>query len=160
MGRRGEIEKVYRKHGAELVLFAASLLRDRSAAQDVVHQLFLNMLDRSVPIPRQPRAYLYRAVRNAVLNVLKAGARKTELTEESWFVVPGASREEELSLRSALGELAQEQRELVVMHVWGGLTFAEIAGVLDISINTASSRYRYALTNLRERMTRKTDVRI
>jgi RNA polymerase sigma-70 factor, ECF subfamily len=38
----------------------------------------------------------------------------------------------------------------MVLHLWGELTFAEIATVLDISSNTAASRYRYALTKLRD----------
>ncbi|MGY8716457.1 MAG: RNA polymerase sigma factor, partial [Verrucomicrobiia bacterium] len=46
--------------------------------------------------------------------------------------------------------LPSEQREVVVLKVWGGLTFAQIAEQLDLSANTAASRYRYALTKLRE----------
>ena len=42
------------------------------------------------------------------------------------------------------------QREVVVLHVWGGLTFSEIADTLSISSNTVASRYRYALGKLRE----------
>lgn len=57
---------------------------------------------------------------------------------------PGAER-----LEGVLRDLPPEQREVVSLKVDGGLTFAEIAGVLDISANTAASRYRYALERLR-----------
>ena len=156
---RSQIEELYRKHGAELVLFATSFTNDRFGAQDAVQQVFLNMLDRQQLVVAEPRAYLYRAVRNTVLNAIKLSGRQTELPEDPWFFAPSAQPERELTLRSALRELPQEQRELVVMHVWGGLTCAEIAHVADISVNTATSRYRYALANLREFMTRKTHVR-
>ena len=153
------IEDLYRQYGPALVLFATGLTNDRGSAQDAVQQVFLSMLDRGHGYVDNPRAYLYRAVRNTVLNGLRLRDRSVELKDEPWFVAPNSSREDELSLRSALCELSPEQQELVVMHVWGGLTFAEIAEVLEISINTATSRYRYALANLRECMTtRKTNV--
>src|SRR5258708_1190051 len=51
---------------------------------------------------------------------------------------------------SAEKMLAGEQREVVVMKIWGGLTFEEAAAVIGISPNTAASRYRYGLTKLKE----------
>ena len=51
---------------------------------------------------------------------------------------------------AALRELPEEQREVLVMKIWGGLTFAQVGEALAISANTAGSRYRYALERLRE----------
>jgi len=45
--------------------------------------------------------------------------------------------------------LPAPQREVITLKVWGGLTFAEIAATLDIPPNTAASRYRYGLEELR-----------
>jgi RNA polymerase sigma-70 factor (ECF subfamily) len=47
-------------------------------------------------------------------------------------------------------QLPSEQREVVVLKIWGGLTFAQIAEQLELSAHTAASRYRYALSKLRE----------
>jgi RNA polymerase sigma-70 factor (ECF subfamily) len=159
MRRQSVIEDLYEQYGPALVLFATALCNDRASAQDAVQQVFVNMLNRNHSTVDEPKAYLYRAVRNTVLNGIKVRDRNTELKDEPWFLAPDGNREEELSIRAALNELANEQRELVIMHVWGGLTFAEIADLLGISINTATSRYRYALANLREYMTaRKTNA--
>ena len=57
-----------------------------------------------------------------------------------------------LALQSALAELPDEQREIMILRVWGQLTFEEAAAALDISPNTAASRYRYALAKLKERL--------
>jgi RNA polymerase sigma-70 factor (ECF subfamily) len=57
-----------------------------------------------------------------------------------------------LAVEQAMATLPSEQREVVVLHIWGGLTFQEVAGVLAIPANTAASRYRYALSKLRETM--------
>ena len=54
--------------------------------------------------------------------------------------------------------IPEEQRQVIVLHIWGGLSFDEIGSVLAISANTAASRYRYALQKLREAM-RPEDIR-
>ena len=51
--------------------------------------------------------------------------------------------------RSALHQLPESQREVLVLRIWGELSFAEIATALGDSINTVASRYRYALDGLR-----------
>jgi RNA polymerase sigma-70 factor (ECF subfamily) len=49
--------------------------------------------------------------------------------------------------------LPAEQREVLLLHVWGDLTFREIAEILDLPANTVASRYRYALAKLRRVLT-------
>src|SRR5262249_37983402 len=55
-------------------------------------------------------------------------------------------------VEGALRSLPGEQREVLVLRIWGGLTFAEIATALDQSINTVASRHRYALDALRRQL--------
>jgi RNA polymerase sigma-70 factor (ECF subfamily) len=54
-----------------------------------------------------------------------------------------------LEVERALRELPPEQREVVIMRIWGEMTLSEIATVLDVPANTVASRYRYALDKLR-----------
>jgi len=61
----------------------------------------------------------------------------------------------EQNLRRALGVLPDDQRQVVVLHVWGQLTFSQIGDLLGVSSNTAASRYRYALAKLRDEMSAK-----
>ena len=53
---------------------------------------------------------------------------------------------------AALGELPAEQRAVVHLKLWEGLTFEQIAELLDLPLNTAASRYRYGLDKLRQRL--------
>jgi RNA polymerase sigma-70 factor (ECF subfamily) len=55
-------------------------------------------------------------------------------------------------LSEALAQLPEEQRTVLHLKLWEGLTFDQIAGTLEISPNTAASRYRYGLDKLRERL--------
>lgn len=64
--------------------------------------------------------------------------------------------EDSRELEVALKKLPPEQREVVVMKIWGELKFEEIAKELNISQNTAASRYRYALEGLRKYIKKQT----
>ena len=99
-------------------------------------------------------------MRNAILNERKARRRDVALDPEcAWFEPPHRDFAAELNLRHALWELPEDQREVTILHIWGELTFAQIAEVLSISLNTAASRYRYALAKLREALCAKEDCR-
>lgn len=151
---RSTIEELYRQHGPQLVLFASALTGERSLAQDLVHQVFLKLLERgNLRHAADAKAYLFASVRNAVLNDAKVRARDVPLNEEyAWFDPPDRDYGAERSLRRAIAALSDDQREVVVLHIWGELTFFQIAQVLSVSPNTAASRYRYALARLRDSM--------
>jgi RNA polymerase sigma-70 factor (ECF subfamily) len=120
--------------------------------------VFLKLLeDGNLRRAADVKAYLFACVRNAALNDVRVRGRNIELAEEglAWFDPPARDFAEEEGLRRALMELPDEQRQVTVLHIWGELTFAQIAGLLEISANTAASRYRYALARLRESMCAK-----
>jgi RNA polymerase sigma-70 factor, ECF subfamily len=153
-----EIEDLYRQHGPALLLFAIAMTGERSSAQDAVQQVFLRLLERGLGDVVHAKAYLYQCVRNAVLNSTKAQERNVALDENTpWFDVLNRDFTEELSLRRGLRALPSEQREVVVLRVWCGLTYAETASLLEISANTVASRYRYALEKLRDAMGARED---
>jgi RNA polymerase sigma-70 factor (ECF subfamily) len=147
------VKFIYEGHGGALAAYACSFGLDFASAEDVVHQLFLKMLGESSFTPRNPLAYLYRATRNASLNVRRDRQRETDLQDtESWFIHPRRGHEETLNLQGALKQLPEEQRETVFLKVWSGMTLLEIAEATETPLNTVASRYRYALEKLRERL--------
>ncbi|HEX7962800.1 MAG TPA: sigma-70 family RNA polymerase sigma factor [Terriglobales bacterium] len=162
---REEIEDLYGKHAKVLVLFACASLGERARAEDMVQQVFLRLIERPVHRPDNPQAYLFTAVRNAAQNEIRSLRRMVELNDEQpWFDDLHSDQDtrdvmSERNLRMALWSLPEEQREVTVMHIWGEMTFPAIGSVLGISANTAASRYRYALAQLREQMkARRSDL--
>lgn len=152
------IEVLYRRHSSALVLFATAIAGDRARAQDAVHHVFAKLLAQGVEHAVDAKAYLFASVRNAILNDAKARRREVALdAEAAWFEPPDHDYAAELRLRQALAALDDGQREVMVLHIWGELTFAEIGEVLGVSPNTAASRYRYALARLREAMCARED---
>ncbi len=156
-GSSAEIEFLYRQHGAALLLFAMAMTGERGRAQDAVHQVFVKLIEnKSLSRAADKKAYLFACVRNAVLNEGKLRKRNTPLDPDTaWFIPPDRDYAGEQNLRRALGVLPDDQRQVVVLHVWGELTFLQIGDLLGVSSNTAASRYRYALAKLRDEMSAK-----
>jgi RNA polymerase sigma-70 factor, ECF subfamily len=151
---RAIIELLYREHAPSLLVFAASLTGERGRAQDAVHHVFLKLLESGhLRNTTNVRAYLFASVRNAVLNDLTVRQRDVSLDPETvWFHPPDRDYSTELTLRQSLFALPEDQRAVIVLHVWGELTFSQIGEILAISPNTVASKYRYALAKLREAM--------
>jgi RNA polymerase sigma-70 factor, ECF subfamily len=72
------------------------------------------------------------------------------MEETLWLESPNGSQESAIALQSALRMLPADQREVVVLRIWGQFTFEEAAAIIGISPNTAASRYRYGLEKLKE----------
>ena len=144
------VGRLYDTYGAALYRYAVLLLADATAAEDVIQQVFASML-RQPPALKEEAHYLRRAVRNECYSHLRRRQRRAEVALPLLEPAAEGGRDDErLALEAALRELVPEQREVVHLHVFEGLTFQEIADATGESINTAASRYRYALARLRQ----------
>jgi RNA polymerase sigma-70 factor (ECF subfamily) len=146
------------RHGAALVLFARQWVFSHSDAEDIVQEGFVRFW-RSRHRATDPAAYLYACVKSCVLEWRRGRSRQSRRERaaarpeaESLFAGPLEQDERRAHVDAALRILPEDQREVVVMKIWGGLSFPQIAGALRISPNTAASRYRYALAKLREQL--------
>lgn len=155
----GKIEKSYEKYGSELYKFAVILLADVEAAEDVVQQVFTKILKLGKKVLEidDLNSYLRKAVRNQCYEVIKKKSRQNKaiinITKQPFLVKVteekvGANEHE--NIEKAIRTLPLEQREVLHMKIYEDRTFEEIANVLEISINTVASRYRYAINKLRE----------
>ena len=146
------------EHGAATVLLARQWVANRSDAEDVVQDAFVRFW-RARHRASDPTAFLYVCVKRAALDHRRASARRTRREEaayrpegQSLFESPAEESERQRAIAMALGELPEEQRVVLVMKIWGGLSFPQIAEALEVSPNTVASRYRYALTKLQQKL--------
>lgn len=147
------------QHGAALVLLARQWLPCRADAEDVVQEAFVRFW-RSRQRAADPAAYLYACVKHCALEWQRSHRRRSRREQvaarpetEAWFAGPLEQDERRAAIAAALLTLPESQREVLVLRIWGGLSFPQIAEALRISANTAASRYRYALAKLREQLT-------
>jgi len=146
---RDQIRKLYEHHSRGLFAYACSFVSSFASAEDALHQVFERMLRGDLEIEGEPAPYLYRAVRNIALNHIRNRSREVNL-EDTWLESPAGMELSGFELHSTLHDLPEEQREVILMHVWGEMSFEEMANALGISPNTAASRYRYGLSKLRD----------
>ena len=142
------------RHAADLYRYALMVLADHAAAADVVQQVFLGVLRAGRRLEVSER-YLRRAARNECYSWLRRRRREGPASDaqllESSTTVSG-DPDERLTVEQAIRVLPPQQREVVYLKVFQGLTFQEMADLSGESINTVASRYRYALEKLRERL--------
>src|SRR5438105_1906204 len=142
------------QYAAALVLYARQWC---AAPEDVVQEAFLKLVAQRRP-PEQVVPWLYRVVRNGAVSAGRAEqrrrrheARAAERTP-AWFLPaqgPGLDTE---AATAALQGLPLEQREIIVAHLWGGLTFEQVGALTGQSTSTAHRWYLAGLTALRERL--------
>jgi RNA polymerase sigma-70 factor (ECF subfamily) len=146
-----DLEEAYDRFGGQLYRHALALTRQTADAEDAVQGVLVKLAGRLAAREeiRDMEAYLHVAVHREAQRL--AGGRRPggPLVD---LVAPknGASPEETVMVNQALGGLPPEQREVVMLHIYGGMTFRRIAEVLGIPPDTAASRYRYAREKLKE----------
>jgi RNA polymerase sigma-70 factor (ECF subfamily) len=151
-----DLARCYSAHGAGLVLLARQWLRGGSA-EDVVQEVFIRLMAQRTE-PRNVKAWLYRAVRNAAISQLRSHSRRVRHEQERaarqplWFEHRPELPLDVLAVQEALSRLPVEQREIIVMRLWGGLTLQEAAEATGEAVSTLFSRYRTGLAMLRERL--------
>jgi RNA polymerase sigma-70 factor, ECF subfamily len=166
-GSTEALRRIYEKYEGNMLTVAAGLLNSRDAAEDVVHDVFVSLAQspEKLKLAGSLRSYLTTCVANLAKDRLRARRRRAqsiaaceEPGEDSGTPFAELMQDEALRhLAAALAQLPEEQREIVVMHVTGGMTFREIADARSISINTALSRYRYGIDKLRSMLNGEVD---
>lgn len=136
------------------------MLRSSADAEDAVQDVFVSLVRgrHRIAAVEDLTAYLLSSLRHAI------GRRMTQRAAErrGLETLARLSRDDaseptawpDDELERALADLPDEQREVIAMKTDAGLTFAQIAAILNCSPNTAASRYRYALEKLRRQLRR------
>ena len=163
--KRGSTEalrRIYQKYKDDLLVLAAAILNDTAYAEDVLHDVFVSFvraLDK-FRLTGSLKGYLATCVANRARNVNRlahnrvVGLDKTDAIKSDQNQ-PQQSliyNEQMQTLNDAMHELPDQQRQVVMLHLRNGMKFRQIADALDVSVNTAKSRYRYGIEKLRQNL--------
>lgn len=154
------LERLFDCAAPRLLRYGLTLVRRREDAEDAVQATIVRLAKNPQVLSavQYPWAYLLRMVRNEALRIL---ARRRPVFG-LWSDMAGCSAgpnavelaEREAEVQTALRRLPADQAEVVVLKIWEGMTFQEIADVTGESLNTVASRYRYALSKLQSTLRR------
>jgi RNA polymerase sigma-70 factor (ECF subfamily) len=157
-----DLRQLYDEHAPALFAFLLNFTRREADARDVLQELFLKLIARPEHLVgvENARAFLLRLAHRLAIDAHRRRATQEAAIEraaaEPVALFVAAANPDEAAFRAALtdalAELPAEQRAVVHLKLWEQMTFAEIAGALDIPANTAASRYRYGLDKLQARL--------
>ena len=149
-------ERWLAEHTAGFLLFARQQTRCQADAQDLVQEAVVESWRRQLRDLPPPAPLVFATIRRRAIDLARTAERRanreaatTIEIPECWFDASAEERERNQLIQEAMQHLPDIYRAVITLKVWGGLTFAEIGQALEIPANTAASRYRYGLTELR-----------
>jgi RNA polymerase sigma-70 factor (ECF subfamily) len=145
-----------RHNGGRFLLYSRQQTRTEADAEDIMQEAIVESWQRAGGMPSD--ALVFSTIRRRAIDLARSSDRRAarERTEgepeQEWFAPDVEQRDTQRILADAVKSLQPNYREVVTLKVWGGLTFQEIAEVTGVPLNTAASRYRYAIEELRENL--------
>jgi len=152
-----QITDLYYSHAAGLYHYIAGIVRSEANAKDLLQDLFLKLQYQGLPTVESERAWPIRLAHHRTLDWLRCHGTRRKAEERSAAAYSQLFQSEtdtdaaEFARRveNALHELPPVQRSVAHSKLWQGMTFEEIATAQSIPLNTAASRYCYAIDKLR-----------
>jgi RNA polymerase sigma-70 factor (ECF subfamily) len=160
LGEREAMQQVYQLYKADVLRLVAAMLADEHAAWDALHDVFVSLARNAPHLAPDTnlKAYLLTAGANRARDFLAKSAPVT-LDCEKIGQTPSLANDDPSTLATEkedtrrlwrrIASLPQEQRIVLALHIFGGLTFKEIAEREQAPENTVQSRYRYAIEKMR-----------
>ena len=143
-------------HAPKFLLFARQMARSDADAKDLVQEALVECWQRN-GAGTPPLPLLFATIRRRAIDLARREDRRMNREQtvalndaQPWFDTSVEQREFSRMIQAALAELPPEQREVITLKIWCEMTFAQIGEALGIPANTAASRYRYGLSELRK----------
>lgn len=172
-GNQQGIEVLINRHKNKVYTYILILVKDSALAEDIFQDTFIKIVH-SLSSGRYKDngkflSWTIRIAHNLTIDHFRKIKQNSEVSGESYenFILNSRKYSfenvEDLlikeqirkDVRSLVDELPSEQKEVILLRHYGGLSFKDIAEQTDVSINTALGRMRYALINLRKLISEK-----
>jgi len=159
------LEEAFRRHAGPVFAVARQILREEGAAREVAQDTFVRLWhepERFDPAKGTLRAYLLNFAHSRAVDRLRSERRRARREEEEARSVPSVTDDVErevwdltvmAKVRSALGELPEEERRVIELAYFGGYTYRETAVLLGEPEGTVKSRIRTGLRRLHDKLT-------
>jgi len=151
------LRSFYAGRRQQLYTYAVSITHCRESAEDAIHAAFERLLRRD-SLPEDPGPYIFRCVRNAALDGFRRARRQPGpilADDEADPSFGGPASHLAQDLEEALQGVSPDEREAIVLKVYGSLTFREISEVRGVPLQTVASWYRRGLERIREAMSKE-----
>jgi RNA polymerase sigma-70 factor (ECF subfamily) len=145
------------EHAEVFFLYARQQTRCEADAQDILQESLVETWSKaSDEVP--PRAVVFATIRRRAIDLGRSIDRRTRRESEvantdDWFINDVGATDTDAFIQTQIARLPDDLREVLILRVWGEMTFPAIAQLLAIPVATATSRYRYAVERLKPNLT-------
>ena len=172
-GEQSCFEQLIHRHKNKVFAYISLYIRDQALAEDIFQDTFLKVMQ-SVKSGKYADngkfiSWVMRIAHNLIIDHFRRIKQMNTISNDNYesdifnsrkFADDNVEdnmirRQIQKDIRKMISHLPDDQREVVILRHYAGLSFKEIADITDVSINTALGRMRYALINLRRTMEEK-----
>jgi RNA polymerase sigma factor (sigma-70 family) len=172
-GEQSSFEQLIHRHKNKVFAYISLYIRDQALAEDIFQDTFLKVIQ-SVKAGKYSDngkfvSWVMRIAHNLIIdhfrrlkqmNTISNDDYESDIFNSKSFAMDNVEdemikRQIQKDVRKMISHLPDDQREVVILRHYAGLSFKEIADITDVSINTALGRMRYALINMRSIMEEK-----
>jgi len=154
-GEMSALNQIWSVYADDMLAYLISLGNTKPEAEDLLQDVFITIARKHQKIAKTEKLqpYLFRMCRNHSINIIsKAQRRRTreqQFSTDNQHAIVEENTQSFETMRLALKKLPRKQSTVIGLKFWRKKTFPEIASMLDISENTAASRYRYGMKKLK-----------
>ena len=157
----------FAQHGPRLLLFARQQARNDYDAEDILQEAFVRIWRLYGHTGEIAPGLVFQAIRRLSIDYARRDIRRQHREKKAdevdriecgsvqWFESSLEKKECHIQLEEAIRQLSSKHQEVLMLKIWGELTFEEIGKTLEIPLHTAASRYRHALTYLKSILSRQ-----
>jgi len=165
-GNRDALKELYLEYSNKLYNYGAKFTADKDLIRDVIQELFIHLWERRAYLgnPQDVKNYLFKSFRSAIFKKLARSQRleslgdaedyafRVSISMEDHLVVEEDQEAIKRRIQASLNRLTSRQREVIFLKFYEGLSYAEIADVLDISVKGSYKLMARALEVLRDHL--------
>ena len=172
-GDKEGIEKLINRHKNKVYTYIVLVVKNQQLAEDIFQDTFIkvirSLLDGKYKDNGRFVSWVIRIAHNLIIDHFRKEKQINTLSNDDYEAdifnskklsdqnIEDVMIKEQITndVRQLIDELPEEQKQVILLRHYGGMSFKEIADQTDVSINTALGRMRYALINLRKLIVRK-----
>lgn len=146
-----DAEVLFAEHRRGVFRYLCRIVGQIETASDLTQEVFLRVSRATIPDADKAgsRAWVFRIARNLALNHLRDEQRRPAQAEPSDRSEP-ATQELAVAIRQALGRLQPLDRDVFLLRETAGLSYQDIAGACEITVEAVRARLHRARSDLRE----------
>lgn len=155
-GERAALGELYSATSKSVYGFVLSIVKNATDAEDALQDTYVKIWSAAESYRSQgkPMAWIFTIARNNATSLLRESGKTTELPEEDWSSAfacnPSVSSDDRMVLKAAMSRLADDERQIIMLHAVSGLKHIEIAKIIKLPLSTVLSKYSRARKKLQK----------